>query len=380
MQLNEVTPERLRRLAGTRPAGGKVLSVFLNLDPTEFATPPARGSEVRSLIDRAGRLVREEHGLGHEQRAALQQDLGRVEDFLHNGLDAKGAHAVAVFASGPAGLFEALKLPRPLAHEPVVADSPQVGPLAALGAAERWCVLLVNRREARLLCGGRDGMSEVALIEDDVHGQHDQGGWSQARYERSVEQDVDSHLKHTAEIVFERLKRDLPDGLLIAAPQELAGDVEAALHPYLRERLAGRLELDVQSTTPDRVAAAAGERIAAAAREREDAALARLHEALATGGRGAAGLAAVLDALVEQRVEVLLLDDGHSAPGVRCPACGWLGQDAAACPADGTATETVEDVVECAVGRAIEQDAAVRVLVDRPELGPHGGIAAVLRF
>lgn len=380
MQLNEVTPERLRRLAGTRPEHGKVLSVFLNLDPTEFATPPARDSEVSSLLDRAGRLVREQPGLEHAERAALEQDLGRVGEFLRNDLDTRGAHAVAVFASAPANLFEALKLPQPVEHEPVVADTPQVGPLAALGAAEQWCVLLVNRRDARLLCGGAAGMSEVELVHDDVHGQHDQGGWSQARYERSVENDVAAHLKHTAEIVFEHLKDRLPAGLLIAAPQELAGDAEAALHPYLRERLAGRLELDVGLATPDEVAAAAAGRIAHVTREREDAALARLHESLAKGGRGAAGVEAVLRALVEQRVEVLLLDRGLAAPGVRCPACGWLGTREERCPADGTPTVHVADIVERAVGRAFEQDAEVRVLSDRPELGPHEGIAAVLRF
>jgi hypothetical protein len=380
MQLNEVTPERLRRLAATRPEHGKVLSVFLNLDPTQFATPPARESEVSSLLDRAHRIVRDEPGLDHQERTALVEDLARVGTFLRNDLDARGAHGVAVFASGPAGLFEALKLPKPIDHQPVVADAPQVGPLAAVGAAQRWCVLLVNRRDARLLCGDAAGMTEVELIHDHVHGRHEQGGWSQANYERSVEQDVAAHLRHTAEVVFERLRDDLPVGLLIGAPHELVGEVEAELHPYLRERVAGHLDLDVQVASPDEIAAAAGDRIRKVAREREDAALARLQEALATGGRGAAGLSAVLEALVERRVAVLLVDERLEAPGVRCPRCDWLGTSGERCPADGTATVAEADVVEQAVARAIEQDADVLVLSDRPELGPHEGIAAVLRF
>src|SRR4051812_35893972 len=48
MQANDITRERLRRLAATQPAHGKVLSLFFNLDPREFATPPARGTEMRS--------------------------------------------------------------------------------------------------------------------------------------------------------------------------------------------------------------------------------------------------------------------------------------------------------------------------------------------
>jgi hypothetical protein len=42
--------------------------------------------------------------------------------------------------------------------------------------------------------------------------------------------------------------------------------------------------------------------------------------------------------------------------------------------------DPVADVVEAAVGRAVTQSAQVLVLDDRPELGPHRHIAAVLRF
>jgi peptide chain release factor subunit 1 len=42
MQVNDITPERLRRLAEARPAGGQVLSVFVNLDPAQFATRSRR--------------------------------------------------------------------------------------------------------------------------------------------------------------------------------------------------------------------------------------------------------------------------------------------------------------------------------------------------
>src|SRR5215210_303924 len=110
MQVNDITPDRLRRLAEVRPAGGKVLSVFVNLDPRQFATPPARDTQVRSVLDQAARLLREQRGLPHAMREALKEDLSRVQQALINGLDAKGAHAVAVFSSTAADLFEMLKL------------------------------------------------------------------------------------------------------------------------------------------------------------------------------------------------------------------------------------------------------------------------------
>jgi peptide chain release factor subunit 1 len=383
MQANDITRERLRRLASTRPVDAKVLSLFLNLDPREFATAPARGTEVRSVIDRAARLVREDQSLTHAERASLRADLERVQAELgHSGMDAKGAHGLAVFASSAAGLFEVLKLSEPVDHEPVIADSPYVEPLSAIGAPQRWCVLLVNRRTARLFCGSGGALDELELIQDDVHRQHDQGGWSQANYQRSVAKEVADHLRRAAEVAFATLKHELPVGILVGAPQELAGDFEAQLHPYLRERLAGRLEIDVENSTPEDVRRAAWPCIERATRATQDAALARLAEAFGGGpGRAASGLEEVLAAVHEQRVEILLVDAGFAAPGVSCPTCGWLGTgETAACPADGTATERRGDVVEAAVERALTQAADVHVLRDRPELASHGRIAAVLRF
>jgi peptide chain release factor subunit 1 len=383
MQANDITRERLRTLAGIRAGDGKVLSLFLNLDPREFATGAARSTEVRSLLDRAARLIRDDQALAPAARASLRADLERVQAELgQGGLDAKGAHGLAVFASSAADLFEVLKLAEPVDHEPVIADAPFIEPLSAVGPPERWCALLVNRRVARLFCGPGAALEEVELIEDDLRRRHAQGGWSQANYQRSIDKDADDHLRHVAKVAFAHLRDDPPVGILIGAPQELAGDFEGHLHPYLRERLAGRLDLDVEHTSADDVRRAAAPRIEAAAREREDAALARLVEAFAGGaGRAASGLPEVLAAVHEQRVEILLVEGGFAAPGVLCPTCGWLGADGTAtCPADGSATEPVDDLVETAVERSLTQAADVRVLRDRAELASHGRIAAVLRF
>ncbi len=116
--------------------------------------------------------------------------------------------------------------------------------------------------------------------------------------------------------------------------------------------------------------------------QHEDRVLAELREHLARDGdrRAAAGLTDVLDALYERRVAALLFDDGLSSPGVRCPSCGYMGLEGEKCPVDGTPLERREQIVDDAVRAAVEEDAAVLALHERPELGPLGGIAATLRF
>jgi peptide chain release factor subunit 1 len=382
MQANDITRDRLRRLAQADVGDAKVLSLFLNLDPREFATPPARSTEVRSLLDRAGRLVQKEaEHLDHEQKESLRTDLERVQSELGNGAGTKGAHGLAIFSCSAAGLFEVLRLSEPVDHEPVISDGPYLAPLSGIGDGGLWCVVLVNRRTARLFCGSSDALDEVALVDDQTRNKHDQGGWSQANYQRSVDKDVQDHLKHVAEVVFLHMKAKLPDGVLVGGPQETLNDFEGTLHPYLRDRLAGRIDIDVENSSSEDVRKTAGAKITAAAREREDKALGRLAELFGSNARAASGLNDVLGAVHEQRVEVLLVDRGFTAPGGCCPQCGFLGgEEVRTCPADGTPVEPRENIVEAAIERAITQSADVHVLRDRPELASHGHVAAILRF
>ena len=55
MQTNQLSPDTLRRLAELRPDDGKVVSIYLNLDPTEFASRQARATAINSVLDEAGR-------------------------------------------------------------------------------------------------------------------------------------------------------------------------------------------------------------------------------------------------------------------------------------------------------------------------------------
>src|SRR6266446_1502325 len=147
MQTNQLNNSKLRELAVMRPEGARVLSLFLDLDPSEFATPPARQTEIRSLIDDADRALREAGDLPHEARIALKHDIVRAEEYLLSA-DLSGAHGLALFCSEPVGLFEAIKLPRPVASRAVIDDSPFVEPLAELGKRDTWAILLVNRQTA----------------------------------------------------------------------------------------------------------------------------------------------------------------------------------------------------------------------------------------
>jgi peptide chain release factor subunit 1 len=379
MASNTIDRGRLRRLTDVRPERGRVLSVFLNLDPSQFATPPARASAITSLVDEAARRVRECEGLDHDEQSWLEADVDRVREALNAGdIADNGTRAVAVFACEPAGLLEVVSLRRAVDSRVIVERTPHVEPLVAQADGQRWVVVLVNRRLARVFQGHGDALEETDRVEDDVHSQHQQGGWSQQRYERSVDKDKDDHLGHVADVLFDVYKRRGFDRLLIAGPQELRSDVERHLHTYLRERLVGHLQLDVENSGADDVRAAVADALEEHETQREREALDRLAEGVGRGTRGASGLEEVLSALNEARVETLLVAGGFSAPGVRDPETTLLYTEAGA--PDGQRVQRVEDVVEPAVEKALEQSAEVLRVTRHDDLGPLGGIGAVLRY
>ena len=376
MQVSAPDRDQLRRLAELRLDRPVLLSLYLNLDPSEFATPPARKTSVRSLIDEAERRLRERNGLTHEDKAGLQASLERATTLLENDLPSDGAHGLAVFVSEQSGLFEALKLPRSVPNRVAIGHSPLVGPLARLARRERWCVTLVNRRDARIFRGSPDNLREIEQVHDDVSGQHDQGGWSQARYQRSIDKEKDDHLRDTCDALMRHFKRQPFERLIVGGPREIVADFEAKLHQYLQERLTGRIEVDVENTAVDQVLAAARPLIDELEHQRERDALECL------GERGVTGLDNLLPPLNERRVELLILDEQFGGvTGVQCLECGWLGLEGDSCPADGSELTQLEDLTEGMIELSVQQAAELlAVRHERAALEAHGGAAAVLRF
>jgi peptide chain release factor subunit 1 len=384
MRANDVEEARLRRLAEARDSQDTVLSVFVDLDPTTFATPRGRTSELDSLLDEAHRRI-EDGERPHRELMALRAAHERAREILtEEDSWARGGLGVALFVCEPLELEELLRLPHPLASGVVISDIPFIGPLTATGPAGRGvCVALLDERHARILRGSDEALEEAVSFGDPVHGRHDQGGWSQPRYQRSQEHDVDEHIKHVARTLLQMLHVDPYERLIVACTRPLFSLVLERLHPEVRRLLHDEpLSLEITSARPADVERAVAPVLAAERAAHIDDALAELREHLAREGdpHAAAGLSDVLPRLVERRVATLLYETTLRAEGALCPRCGWMALEPGECPVDGTELERREQIVEDALHAAVEQDAEILPLRDRPELGPLGGIAARLRF
>lgn len=366
-----------------------VVSVYLDLDPSQFATAPARASQVRSLIDAAERdrrLAKDE--LSHADRSALAKDLERLQEYLDSDqAPVSGARALAVFCSGQDDLFEAVPLSEVTVPKVVIAQTPYIEPLVTGVDEGRTAVVLISRRAGRIFVGDAGELSETQDIADNVHGGHSRGGWSQTNYERSIEAEVEHHMRHVADELHRSWQRDPFARLVLGGPAEDVTQFESELHNDLRPLvLDGRLDLDAETPHVSDVRAALAPLFDRAREAARAAALAELEDRLGAGSRAARGIADALEALDERRVESLLLARNFAAEGVRCPHCGLLYPEGTqSCPADGAGTSTVTDLREAAVEAAVLQDASVLVIGEGSDLAPPAlrrgdGIAALLRF
>ena len=387
MRTNQLTDDTLRSLAEVEAAEPVVVSLFLDLDPSEFATAPARASQITSLLSDLDALLRE----GERSRDALESltaDRARLEAFLRDDdLDVAGAGALALYASDALDLFAALELPDPVDASVHVQERPVLEPVMGAQDDGAWCVLLVTRDTARILRGGPSGLREIRGVRSDVKNQHSAGGWSQRRFERSVERDVESHLEEATGLLLRQFERRPFDHLVVGANAEsLRPALTGEAHSYLLERVRGWVDIDEQLASPAEVLEAVRPVMDEQADAEERALFERLAAEQGTDGRAAVGLDAVLGALVERRVETLLVREGAEEAGVKCVTCGWMGpRGRTACPVDETALDEVENIVEPAIQAAIQQSAGVHVLrrgeeAGSPEAPFDAPVAALLRY
>jgi peptide chain release factor subunit 1 len=350
LQANEIDSAEIRRLAKLHLPGRSVVSLYLGLDPASAKLPGARRTQLESLLSEIERRHLDDGDGSRDQRAALRASLERIRRFFAaQAFAAKAARGVAVFSAEDAGLFEAYRLPRPVEAQVSVDDRPHVEPLLDLVGGGSWAVLLSSRRAARVLRGSADRLVEVESLRDDVHRWHSKGGWSQARFQRGIEKETLDHVKRSCETLFELYERAPFEHLIVGGSDDVLPVVEDHLHPYLRERLAGRIEADVERASAEEVLDRAGELIAETERRAERQLLDRLAAGLGTGNQAVAGRDQVMVALRERRVAVLLVAEGAAA----------------------------EEQIEL----AIAQSAEARVLRHcAAELREQGSVGALLRF
>jgi peptide chain release factor subunit 1 len=377
-----ITWEQLRELAAFRAAHGCAVSLYVGLDPSVVPTAGELASHTRSLLASAERQLDERRAtLSHEERKALTRDLERIGAWFGGEFNRDGVRGVAVFSSELDDLFLPLPLPWPVDDEARIATQLYLAPLVRLvGSGDGALVAYVGRERGdvyRLRAG-----QLVPLVDEtaDVPGRHDQGGWSQARYERHIETIVDRHLRDVADALDRWVRRLRNVRVVLAGPEETRSGFEGLLSPGTRAALVGWVSAEAHVDAP-RLLEAVRPLLDEWRTGREEELLARWREEAARSGRAAAGWEETLQAASDGRVELLLVQDGADRQAYVCPACGRAQATDGSCPLDGTTLQPADTGLDLAVHQTLTHGGTVEVIgEEHRDLEPVGGLAALLRY
>ena len=379
--------DQLDRLAAFEPSPYPVVSLYLNTQPDD------RGRDhFQTFVRKELKARAQTYPARSAEREMLDRDLERISTYLEGSVE-RSANGVAIFACDAAELFAAVQFDAPIGeHWLFIGDQPHLYPLARIASQyPRYAVVLADTHRTRILVIADGSVAGDTAIEGVKTRRTTQGGWSQARYQRHVE---NYHLQHIKDVVaaLERIvTQEGIDRVIVS------GDPVAI--PLLREQLPKALaekvvdELSIPSDAPEAdvltgTRGAMNEVNAKTDREKVDAAVG----AYRAGGLGVVGPDATLLALTNGQVDELLItaslasleglrgtraaemaianDAGIAEPAVEPSAAG---EPAAA--AMGTVRLADELVT-----KARQTAARISFIEDPSLLESYGGVAATLRY
>ena len=377
--------EQLDRLAQFEQAPYPVVSLYLNTQADQTGRDRFQGF-VKNELKARSRTYPD----GSPERDSLDRDMERIATYLDTELQAS-ANGVAIFACSAGELFEAVQLTAPIAeHWLSIGDAPHLYPLARLESQyPRYAAVVADTNTARILVFAAAELVSQREVKGMKTRRSQQGGWSQARFQRHVS---NYHLQHMKEIVDALDRIVQQEGItqvFFAGDEVVLPLFREQLPKHLAEKVVDHLRLDKSSTVSDILSATmeSMQRLNEQTdREKVDAAV----DGYRSGGLGTVGPERTLDALVKGQVDELLitaslggiqalipgasqaasLDSSIMTPAVQTEAGGE------AASADPRVVRVAEELIR----RAKTTSARVTFVEDPRLLEEFGGVAALLRF
>ncbi len=347
----------LRELASIQ-GNGPILSVYLNVDPTNHSAEEYKLT-LREMLKQV------EGDVEPEDIAAVKRYIDLQYDWSGRGL--------VMFSRDSEDIWQAYSLSIPVRSGVTVAQKPYISPLVELDSLYgRYAVALVDRQGARffLFQMGELVKQEGTVGEDIRRTRKGRGssvvgmrGGSPASGRKEAEL-VQRNLKESASALTNFCQRMHARRLLLAGSEHTVAQFHSLLPSPLKEMVVGTFTADMDASELDiRDQSFALLTDLEAARQEE--VIKTTITAAAKGQNGVVGLDSVLSVAYEGRIQVLVVERDYQAPGYRCDSCGYLTtQPLEKCVfCSGTFTE-IPDAVEAVVGQVVEKGGAVEVVDD----------------
>ena len=381
----------IKKLGAFEPDGYPFLSLYINAEADSTGRDNFQIWLKKNLSEQAS-LYKD----NAEEADRLQRASEKINEYIENEVEPQ-ANGIAIFTGlGDTGFFEAIQFSVAFEQSQLFNfDRPHIFPLAkAVWQNPKYAVLWADTNKADIyVFGGEnriradiDADAKVENIQNTVTNRSSVGGWSQARYQRHIE---NYHLQHAKEVVaeLESVMKKLDIHELI-----LCGD-EATIMPTLRDQLPKALDEKVIGTlnmsqydSVDDIREKTKEAFGVDQAIRDQNEVQRVFDAAkAAAGMGTLGVANTLRALSNGQVQELVISGDFDAieykPGeiekmLNEYAPGEDRSSVDTMPMVNNAGEIADELIT----RALNSDARIIFIRDASLLSEAGGVGAVLRF
>lgn len=367
----------LKEIAEMRDEDTCYVSLFLNVNPL---TNPRGEYAIQLKNMLKGTLETLDKGIYR----TVKEDLKKAESAVlgNKRLFKKG---LAILSCTRHSFWREYHLSVPLKSELIIERSPCIRPLLdIIDHYQRYAVLLVDRESARIFVVHLGEITEYSGVHTpDIPGKHKKGGWfalTQSHYERHIEYHVGLHLKEVMREIESFISGEQISGLIIGGSEEAVSRIREMLPAAIHDRIVGTFHAEMMGKTDEILAKVEPVIIRHEKKQRDEDAERLIRKAM-KNENAVLGIENVLNALQEGRVMKLLFLRDFNPAGFVCRNCGFLGiQDITQCPYCKGGMEKANYMMELAAQKAVEQGAAVEVVIEHKGLADLGGIGAFVRF
>ncbi len=319
---------------------------------------------------------------GSEERKSLEADVQRIQAWLDDEL-VPSANGVAVFACSGADLWEAVQLNVPVEeHKLYVYNQPHLYHLARLDDEyPRYAALLTDANSARIFTFGLGQTLDTAEVKGKKMQRVKVGGWSQARYQRRVQNAHQSHAKELVDTLDRITREDNIKSIILAGDVTILSALQQEMPKHLAANVVDTVKLDLKASDQE-VFEATLERMREEDAKSDSEKVDRLMREYRSRGLACVGPESTLEALANGQADELLisvaLEQEHPAEE---PVDAILAPEV---PDSGGGTESDEPRIvllpDLLVTKARQTDATVTFIEDPALLAEVGGVGAFLRW
>jgi len=349
-----------------------VLSLYLNTDPAEGIVD-AYKLRLRNLL----------------KEVNLPQDVSAVERYFNIDYHWSGRGAV-VFSSAAENFFRAYPLSvkfRSLVH---VGERPLVKPLKDLMESYGgYGVVLVDKQGARLFHFNLGELTEQEGVLGEVVKHTKRGGASSFPGRRGgeagrtdhMEETIERNMKEASEFAVRFFEENHVRRVLIGGTDDNVARLRGILPKAWQSLVMGAFPMSMTATHPEVLARAM--QIGQEAELRRTQRL--VDELITTAAKGTGavvGLENTLEAVNNNKVQTLVVEEGFRSGGSECQGYGHLTiKDGEVCPVCGSQLISAGiDVVDLAVNSVMRHRGDVEVIPSSAGLEKAGHMGAVLRY